>query len=127
MPRLLQWIVVQSNISEGPRREGIRKVVHTADNPLLEEHGALVEAHHRRVITVGTQSFGDLAEELDEPDEETSVANGSKVIYSSVEEGLVEGRGFAEPPAADGACDCDHDNMLCRMQCKQKSKKGEHQ
>mmetsp|Transcript_23682 Transcript_23682/g.42363 ORF Transcript_23682/g.42363 Transcript_23682/m.42363 type:complete len:406 (+) Transcript_23682:743-1960(+) len=111
MTRLLQSIVVEPHISEGPRRERIRKIVHTADNFLLEEQGALIEAHHGRIITIGTQSLGNLAKDLNKSNEETPVADGSKVIYSSLEKGLFDCGGFGEPPASNGSSDSDHDDM----------------
>jgi hypothetical protein len=55
----------------------------------LEEQGTFVKAHHCGIVTIRTQSFGNLLEEVYKSNKETSVANGSKVIYSRLEECLV--------------------------------------
>ena len=104
--------MVQPHVQLGPRREGIRQQVHTANNLAPEEHAALVEAHHRRTLVIGAQALGQLVQDLRNTNEKRPVTDGPKVVDRGVEEGLAEGGGGAEPPAADGARNGDHDNML---------------
>jgi len=86
--RIFKSIAVESHVRESPRCEGVSKTVNAANNFLLEEHGAFVEAHHCGIVTIWTQSFGNLLEEVYKSNKETSIANGSKIVHSRLEKCL---------------------------------------